>query len=534
VQKLTRTPGGAVLRRSLVQFLAVVAMLTFAGAVPASAAPPSADVPSPGASGLGDRLNPGLGNGGYDVQNYDLRLRYATADPDQALQGDETIVARATQALSRFNLDFGGKSVGAVSVNGQAAAFKRTGEELIVTPASPILNGSTFTVLVTAFTAVPTGISSNIHSTAFFVTPDGSATAPQPYDAHLIYPCNDHPRDKATFTFTIDVPAGRDAVANGVEIGQTTSNGRTIWTYRMAQPMATELTQIAVGDWDFGPTRLLDGVSIRDVTAPSITATMQPALVSTEAQLDWMTARVGSYPFDSFGNLIVNAPLPFLLETQSLTLSSADFFASYPPAVWDPVLLHELAHMWFGDSVSPYSWSDLWLNEGHATWYEVTYADETGQLAVETEGYPDPQGYATLDELMRAVYAHGDEWRKTSGPVALPKSGGVIKLFTYQVYHGGALVLYALRQKIGTVAFEQVERSWVQRYRDSVASTDDFIALATEISGDQSVTPFLRDWLYGEKTPPMPGHPDWTVNPVGSITTTSSTESIPGHHAWQP
>jgi aminopeptidase N len=517
-------------RRPRAARAAVIALLLAV----ASATPTDAAQPSPGASGLGDRLALGLGNGGYDVQSYDLRLRYATADPSQALEGDETIVARATQALSQFNLDFGGKSVGAVSVNGQAAAFKRTGEELIVTPARPIHKGSTFTVLITAFTAVPTRISANVHSTSFFVTPDGSATAPQPYDAHLIYPCNDHPRDKATFTFTIDVPAGRDAVANGVETGHTTSNGRTIWTYRMAQPMATELTQIAVGDWDFGPTYDHGGVSIRDATAPAITADVQPALALTGAQLDWMTARVGSYPFDSYGLLIVNAPLPLQLETQSITLSRADFFSGDPRDVWDPGLRHELAHQWFGNSVSPASWSDLWLNEGHATWFEFTYAEETGQLAGDTEAYPDPQGYATLDELMRAMYAHGDEWRKKSGPVAMPKSGAVLKLYTFQFFHGGALVLYALRQRIGNAAFDQVERAWVERYHGRSASTDDFIALATEISADQSVTPFLRDWLYGDKTPPMPGHPDWTVNPAGSITTTSSTEPVAGHHAWQP
>jgi aminopeptidase N len=132
------------------------------------------------------------------------------------------------------------------------------------------------------------------------------------------------------------------------------------------------------------------------------------------------------------------------------------------------------------------------------------------------------------------MYAHGDEWRKKSGPVAMPKSGAVLKLYTFQFFHGGALVLYALRQRIGNAAFDQVERAWVERYHGRSASTDDFIALATEISADQSVTPFLRDWLYGDKTPPMPGHPDWTVNPAGSITTTSSTEPVAGHHAWQP
>jgi aminopeptidase N len=495
--------------------LTIVLVLVFGfagGAAPASAADPGI-----GAAGLGDRLNPGIGNGGYDVLDYDLRLRYATADPAQALEGDETITARATQALSRFNLDFGGKSVGGVSVNGQPARFKRNGEELIITPASPIANGSVFTVEVTAFTAAPTKITWAVQSVAFFVTPDGSATAPQPYFAHLIYPCNDHPRDKATFTFTIDVPAGRDAVANGVQTAHTTSNGRSTWTYRMARPMAPELTQIAVGDWDFGPTRVHDGVSIRDVTAPAITEAVQPALELTEAQLDWMAARVGPYPFESYGTLIVDAPLFLLMETQSLMVSYADFFTTrYPRSVWDPAEVHELAHQWFGNTVSPYSWSDYWLNEGHATWYQWTYAEETGQLEGTTEGgFPDPQGYATLDEAMRGVYAHGDEWRRKSGPVALPKSGDVLKLSSLQVYFGGALVLYALRQKIGESAFEAVERTWIERYRDGVASTDDFIALATEISGDQSVTPFLRDWVYGEKTPRMPGHAEWTVNPAG-------------------
>ena len=509
--------------------LVLAAMLCFAVASPASAASPS-----PGAAGLGDRLNPGIGNGGYDVQDYDLRLRYATSDPGQALRGDETIVARATQALSQFNLDFGGKSLGGVSVNGQAASFKRTGEELIIKPASPIANGSTFTVLITDFTAVPTKITWAVDSVAFFVTPDGSATAPQPYDAHLIYPCNDHPRDKATFTFTIDVPAGRDAVANGVQTGQTTANGRTIWTYRMAQPMATELTQIAVGDWDFGPTDVHEGVAIRNVSAPSVTAAMQPVFDLTEPQLDWMIARVGPYPFDTYGTLVVDVLLYLQMETQTMMLTYANLFERLPRDFWEPAQLHELAHIWFGDSVSPYSWSDYWLNEGHATWYQWTYAEDTGQLVGATEGRPDPQGYATLDELMRAMYAHGDEWRKKSGPVALPKSGGVIKLSSNQVYYGGALVLYALRQKIGAAAFEQLERTWVQRYRDSVASTDDFIALAAEISGDQSVTPFLGDWVYGQKTPAMPGHPDWTVNPVGSITATSSTDPVPGLEAWQP
>jgi aminopeptidase N len=173
-------------------------------------------------------------------------------------------------------------------------------------------------------------------------------------------------------------------------------------------------------------------------------------------------------------------------------------------------LIHEMSHMWYGDSVAPKTWSDLWLNEGHASWYEFTWGEENGVLEEDTEGYPDDTGYATLDELMKAVYAHGDEWRAESGPVAAPSSAD--ELFAYQRYHGGALVLYALRQKVGNAAFARIERAYPERFRDRSISTDDFIALAAQVSGRPDVGPFLREWVYGTKTPPMPGHPDWTVN----------------------
>jgi aminopeptidase N len=198
------------------------------------------------------------------------------------------------------------------------------------------------------------------------------------------------------------------------------------------------------------------------------------------------------------------------------------FFSTYGKAVWDPTMLHELSHEWFGDNVSPYSWSDIWLNEGHASWYEFLYAESTGQLEGDTIDYPDPQGYATFDQLMRAVYAHGDEWRHDFGPVALPLNNTDAVQYSNNVYHGGALVLYALRQKIGTTSFDKLERAWVQRYAGQSASTDDFIALASSVSG-QDVTAFLRDWVYGTKTPAMPGHPDWTVNPVKPQKTTTLT-----------
>jgi aminopeptidase N len=485
-----------------------VAVCGLAAAVaPASA---SADRPTPGAPGLGDRLFPTLGNGGYDVQHYDLDLRYATSAPSQGIDGTVTIVARATQALSRFDLDFAGDSVGAVAVNGATASFTRDGDELVITPRRPLPKGLPFVVQVKHYTAHPAEPNpDDLLSTAFFITPDGSATAGQPDGTHVFLPSNDHPRDKASFTIRFDVPAGENALANGVLVSKWTSGGRTHYIYLQRQPMATELVQLAVGRYASIDRGRHDGIIVRDAIAPSLAGLLADKLPTELDHLDWMQDRVGDYPFDAYGSLVVDATLGFALETQTLSLYDKPWFdGTYGGrGVWEPTMVHELSHMWFGDSVAPYSWDDLWLNEGHATWYEWTFAAEHGELEEDI-------GIADFDETMRAVYNISDILRAEDGPVGRPLSGDPSQLFSVQVYWGGALVLYALRQQIGDAAFQRLERAWVSRHRDGVASTQDFIALASEISG-QDLTTFLDDWVYGTTTPPMPGHPDWTVTPAG-------------------
>ena len=462
-------------------------------------APLSAAQPSPGAPGIGDILYPNLGNGGYDVDHYHLDLRYETAAPSQALAGTVTISAHATQALSRFNLDFAGAAVGGVSVAGAAAAYTWDGEELSITPARPIKHGQRFAVTVSGFAASPeVPDPDSLLGAPFFSTPDGTAWAGQPHNAHRIFPSNDHPRDMASFSFRIDVPAGTTAVANGELAAQQTGGGRTIWRYEQREPMATELAQVAVGAFTVTDRGRHGAVLVRDVTPTRLTAGLEPKLASELGHLDWLRERLGDYPFQTYGSLVVDTSLGFALETQTLSLYEAAFF-DLPAPYWDSIMVHELAHQWFGNSVSPAQWSDVWQNEGHATWYEITsFVDPDS---------PDFTGFAQL------IYSLGDVWRAYLGPVAAPYSGEPEWLFNANVYYGGALVLYALRQQIGDATFREVERTWVARFRGRSASTADFIAVASEVSG-QDLSAFLGEWLYGTTTPPMPGHPDWTVDPV--------------------
>jgi aminopeptidase N len=435
--------------------------------------------PAPGSAGVGDRLFPTLGNGGYDVLHYDLNLRYATSSPSQPIDGTVTILARATESLSRFDLDFAGRSVGMVSVNGLPARWTE-----------------------------PTAPSADPATTAFFFTASGSATSPQPNYGHYVFPSNDHPSDKATFRFTFDVPTGVTAVANGLPTGWRSAGSRTIWTYVQRQPMATELVQLAVGRYDVTSPGSHPGVLLRDVTEPTLTEFMRPKLALEPRQIEWMENQVGRYPFDAYGSLVVEPRLSFALETQTLSLYDKSWFTELPQAIWEPVMVHELSHHWFGNSVSPAVWSDLWLNEGHATWYEQRFA--ANFYGSDFEAY------------MRNTYAIDSGVRAAFGPPAMPKFNN-IALFSPSVYGGGALVLYALRQRIGAPAFLRLERAWVNRYRDASASTADFIALASRIAG-QDLSSFLYAWLYGDATPPMPGHPDWSL---ATATATASRASAP-------
>jgi aminopeptidase N len=452
--------------------------------------------PTPGARELGDPLFPGLGNGGYAVDRYELDLRYETAAPSQPLDGTVTVHAHATQALSQLDLDFAGDAIGAVRVDGQPAAFAWADGELVITPSEPIHRGDDFTITVEHFAATPAVASAEVLLGApFFVTPDGSAWAHQPDRAHRVFPCNDHPSNPAAFAFRIDVPDGTTAVANGELVGEEHAGGRAIWRYEQREPMATELSQVVVGAFTVTDRGMHAGVHVRDVTPTRLTDAIVPKLAVELAQLDWMIERVGPYPFATYGTLAADAELGFALETQGLSLFTTAHFDN--AAADDPVMTHELAHQWFGDSVTPARWSDVWLNEGHATWYELTW-----QADVDTPG---------LVELAHQLYGSSDALRAKFGAVAAPPSGDPRQLFNSNVYRGGFLVLFALHQEIGDAAFRAVERAWVTTYRGRAASTEDYIALATQTSG-RDVTAFLRAWLYNPVTPPMPGHPDWIAN----------------------
>ncbi|MGW3497740.1 M1 family metallopeptidase [Streptomyces sp. NPDC001020] len=476
-------------RRARVALLAPAVSLCL---IAASASTPAVPL------GIGDRLFPTLGNPGYDVGSYDLSFTYPGSN-DKPLTAVTTIRARVTQRLERVNLDFTRGTVRSVDVNGAPAAFTSAGEDLVITPRAPLPRGSAMRITVrhTSDPVSPKGTDGG-----WVRTDDGLAMANQADAAHRVFPCNDHPSDKAMFTIHVTAPNGFTAVANGLPAGIERGGRSTTWTYRTVHPMATELAQVSIGRSALMRRQGPHGLTVRDVVPARDRKALEPWLKKTPGQIAWMESKVGPYPFERYGLLIARARTGFEIETQTLSLFEKHLFTEpmYPKWYVESVMVHELSHQWFGDSVSPRTWSDVWLNEGHATWYESLYAEETAHRPMEAR--------------MKAAYGVSDSWRATGGPPAAPKGpkpGQKISLFRPNVYDGGALVLYALRQEIGRPAFERLERSWVDLHRDGTATTADFEHLASETAG-RDLSVFFQGWLHGEKTPPMPGHPDWKSN----------------------
>ncbi|WP_327699079.1 M1 family metallopeptidase [Streptomyces sp. NBC_00459] len=471
---------------------------------------------APGPETLGDPVYPSLGNDGYRVAAYHLDLAYDATT--KLVDGEATLRIRTTQALSRLSLDALGLDIRAVRVGGRTATFETVDEKLRITPARS-LPADTGTTICVEYGADPRRA---LTHTAWVPTADGFAVCPQPNSAHTVFPCNDHPVDKADFTFRITVPNGLRGVASGTLVRTETLDGdRTAYSYRSRSPIATELVQITVGDYVVKDRQGPNGLPLRDVVPVARAEALEPALALTPGLVAWLEQRLGAYPFETYGLLPCNSDDPAAfdftgLETQTLTLYKPNYLLQAERFIGSH-MMHELVHSYFGNSVSPGTWADLWLNEGHADFYGLLYRYE--------RGWTDSLGLTTMEARMKNTYARGDQWRRTSGPVAAPNEAN---LFDSQRYLGGVLVLYALREFVGEATFGAIERTFLDRYRNASATTENYISVASEIAG-QDLSGFLRDWLYGTTTPRMPNHPDWTVTPVTTSLLAPKSRTA-GHH----
>jgi aminopeptidase N len=458
------------------------------GLLPGTAAadPGDRSGPTPGAPGIGDPYYPLDGNGGYDVESYDLDLRYDPAT--DVLSGTATIEADATQSLSRFDLDLQGLDVRSVSVDHRPASWTRDGGELVITPARALRDGHEFTTVVT-YDGVPQTLKDELGANGFFHTGDGALVAGQPDGADTWFPSNDHPRDAASFALAITVPDGLDAVSNGALESRHSHDGWTTWRWAAPEPMATYLATLAIGAFDLR-SYSTDGIRYWDAIdpalfsqgaagGPSLGKVASASLGRQPEILHFLSGFLGPYPFRTAGGIVDDVPeLGFALETQTRPVYAAGFFAD--PALGDSTVVHELAHQWTGDLVRLARWQDIWLNEGFATYAEWLWSEHEGLVTVQDQF--DQFAALPADDPLWAV-APGDPGATAD------------LLFANAVYYRGAMTLHALRQAVGDDTMRSIVREWTEEFAGQAVTTDDFIALAEEESGQQ-LDELFQTWLY--------------------------------------
>ena len=486
-------------RRRLTTTAAVLSVTALAGCtvggprppdVTPSSTPPASRNYQPGADGIGDPYFPGYGNGGYDVGNYDLKLRYDPAK-DQ-LNGTATIAALATADLSRFNLDLAALKADAVKVNGAAAKWTQTDTELVVTPTTGLASGTQFTVEVT-YSGVPKPFGRpGLGGTGFLHTTDGALAIGEPESASSWYPVNDHPMDKATYTIAVTVPDGLTAVSNGVPEGTAPADqGWTTWKWSERSPMASYLSTVAIGRYRVKQTSHNGKPVFTAVAAALPDGPADRAIARTPEVADFLASKFGAYPFDAYGGVVHNETrISFALETQSRPAYSPGFFPASavgcrPAGDGTWVVAHELAHQWFGDSVSVRQWKDIWLNEGFATYAQWMWYEREGGPSVAASF--DCEYNAAAEEI----------WQTPPG------DPGPNRLFSGSVYRRGGMALHALRLTVGDDMFFKILSTWTAEKRNGNATIAEFIGVAERVSG-KPLRPLFDAWLYGTTRPPRP------------------------------
>ena len=456
---------------------------------------------TPGARTLGDPLLPTLGNGGYDVQHYDLTINYNPAPNGMVSTADITI--RATQNLSEFSFDLRGFPGATVTIDGVAAGVAQSADKLIITPAVGIEQDRVFHAVVN-YSGRPAAIPFYGISEGWARISGGAFVFNEPRGSMGWFPNNNHPSDKATFDFHITVPSTHAAFGNGELASKVDhEDGTATWNWHMGWPMATYLSTSTVGRFDYVTSISTNamGASGNPLEIHNAFESALPAAEKTAAStvigrqddiIRFISDELGApFPFDSGGVVLYRASLGFT----AIEVQTKVHFTGVPI---DPVVLaHETAHQWFGDSVGPATWREAWFNEGWATWWEWYWNNKQNGNATPVER-----------QFTLAFNASGQPWG--TPPADLP---GAADMFSYfPIYLRPAMMLEAYRQIVGHAAFFDFQRALVTEYAYSSITETQFVALAKQIAAERSgfvdsytaqLDQFFQQWLHSRTKPTL-------------------------------
>lgn len=400
---------------------------------------------------------PGHGDPGFGVLSYDIDLTLRLAGNHVQARAELSVLAH--ERLDRLRLDLHGLKVTGVTVGGRPAKHACRGDHLLVTPRQPLEPGQQ-AALVVHYAGNPGQVRGLDGPAGWEELDDGLIVASQPHGAPSWFPCNDRPDDKASYRITVSTDSGYRVVANGSLVQTRRRSSRTTWVYEQPEPMATYLATVQIGRYDTrdietgpGP----DGiVPIRLHYPPTLHRQVSSGpMMRHRAMLTTFAEAFGPYPFPRYDVVITPDVLEIPLEAQTLSIFGSNYVR--PGWAQERLIAHELAHQWFGNSLTLGQWRDIWLHEGFACWSEWLWSERSGRRPAADLAREHHRGLARQPQ---------DLYLLDPTPQLL---------FDDRVYKRGGVLLQALREHVGDGAFFAFLRSWCERHRFGTVGTPQFI-----------------------------------------------------------
>lgn len=429
-----------------------------------------------------DALFPDFGTSKLDVLRYDLDLQ---VDPVQNnLQGTANLQIKTSFGLKEIVLDLSERlKVSSVTLQGEAVSFAQVGNKLKIASQKTLPREVTLNI---AYSGNPRGIADPAApdwELGWSQSGDLTYAVSEPVGSFTWFPVNDYVPDKALYSFKVTVPKPYVAVANGLLTETQNTANSTTYLWNSQHPMAPYLATVSVGRYDIESLKTSKGLPVLNYFAAGTSQKARNTMALAPEMIEYFESILGPYPFESYGGIVVNTDLPFALENQTRPVYGSGI------AELEFVVAHELAHQWFGNSITPKSWADIWLNEGFSSYFHALWVNRN---ITKVDG---------LEIDMNLLYRGLERQPADALTVESPE-----ELFGEGVYDRGAVALHVLRKQLGDDLFFRTVRTYVRRYQHKTASTEDFLRIARMVSGQPAVIDqWSKDWVYGEALPPYPG-----------------------------
>ncbi|TQF75004.1 M1 family metallopeptidase [Rhodococcus spelaei] len=435
-----------------------------------------------------DPYLPSAGNRGYRVSRYELDLTYKVSS--NRLAGKASITAATTEIRPRFAFDLSQSlAVSKVTVNGsRSVKYTHQHGKLTVTPAHKIPAGGALSVTV-QYAGTPKPVRGPWGEVGWEELTEGAIVASQPNGAASWFPCDDHPSSKASYEISITTDSPYYALANGVLVRKQTRASQTTWVYEQSEPMASYLATIQIGPYErrrVTPARHLVTaeapleVPMHAVLPQRLRTAFEHDFGRQPEMMDTFVRLFGPYPFADYTVVVTDDELEIPIEAQGMSVFGANHCDGRRGS--ERLVAHELAHQWFGNSLTLGAWRDIWLHEGFACYAEWLWSENSGGPSAKEIAAQAHRTQAGLpfDLLL------GDP--------------GPRLMFDDRVYKRGALTLHALREILGDAAFFDLLRQWTAKYRHATVTTEEFTDLAAHFT-DRPLRPLWDAWLWSKPLP---------------------------------